>query len=393
LSIERSSGGGWQCQQHRSYWAIRLPYNWWIWGADIQFSKYLDTSQVSYFETVAEQMGPQDNLILCLAEPSWMLADLQGQDEEENFFKITTIARRRGVQVRAAIAGDWHHYSRYFAHELDVHFITAGGGGAFMHPTHVLKNNISVRWPESTEEPETPILASVGTSPRDAWKSKEYDIRLKRETRSAEGVVEQALQDARDVIEPLQRPALGLKRRRQPLSPQAPKCYPSKARSYLLSLGNLLFPFFNPAFAIGIGVLYWLITRQFQILVSPHCISSGKMEVLGIDPDTSFWSVMRFMPLYLIQAMVASISLIVLLGGLYAALIWYVDATDTPGPRRYATKFFVGTAHFLAHLTAMFTLSLSVVMLNNAMARLPSNAIGNSLSRACSARPRCRRLN
>ena len=30
--------GGWQCQQHRSYWAIRLPYNWWIWGADIQFS-------------------------------------------------------------------------------------------------------------------------------------------------------------------------------------------------------------------------------------------------------------------------------------------------------------------------------------------------------------------
>ena len=45
--------GGWQCQQHRSYWAIKLPYNWWIWGADIQFSKYLDASQVSYFETVA----------------------------------------------------------------------------------------------------------------------------------------------------------------------------------------------------------------------------------------------------------------------------------------------------------------------------------------------------
>ena len=51
--------GGWQCQQHRSYWALRLPYNWWIWGADIQFSKYLDTSQVNYFVRVAEQMGPQ----------------------------------------------------------------------------------------------------------------------------------------------------------------------------------------------------------------------------------------------------------------------------------------------------------------------------------------------
>ena len=143
--------GGWQCQQHRSYWAMRLPYNWWIWGADIQFSKYLDSAQVNYFETVAEQMGPQDNLIICLAEPSWLLADLQGEDEEENFFKITTIARTRGVRVVAVIAGDWHHYNRYFAHELDMHFITSGGGGAFLHPTHVLHNAISVRWPERQE--------------------------------------------------------------------------------------------------------------------------------------------------------------------------------------------------------------------------------------------------
>ena len=73
------------------------------------------------------------------------------------------------------------------------------------------------------------------------------------------------------------------------------------------------------------------------------------------------------MPLYLIQAMIASISLVVMLGGLYAVLVWYVDAVDYPGPRRYLTKFFVGTGHFLAHLTAMFTLSLFIVMLNNWM--------------------------
>ena len=126
--------GGWQCQQHRSYWAIRLPYNWWIWGADIQFSKYLDTAQVNYFETRRRADGAKDNLIICLAEPSWLLADLQGQDEEENFFKITTIARKRGARVVAVIAGDWHHYNRYYAHELDIHFITSGGGGAFLHP-------------------------------------------------------------------------------------------------------------------------------------------------------------------------------------------------------------------------------------------------------------------
>ena len=33
--------GGWQCKQHRSYWALELPYRWWIWGCDIQFSQYL----------------------------------------------------------------------------------------------------------------------------------------------------------------------------------------------------------------------------------------------------------------------------------------------------------------------------------------------------------------
>ena len=359
--------GGWQCQQHRSYWALRLPYNWWIWGADIQFSKYLDSSQVNYFERVAEQMGPKDNLIICLAEPDWLLADLQGQDdEEENFFKITTIARKRGARVVAVIAGDWHHYNRYFAHELDIHFITAGGGGAFLHPTHVLRNAISVRWPEREQDEEGQAQDTTATRrPGEGWKARDYNIRLKRNTKVAEGIVEQATQDFQDAIEPLQREGLGL-RKRTPIKQQAPKCYPSKGRSYLLSLGNVLFPFFNPAFAIGIGLLYWLITWQFQNLVSQYNISAGKIDGLGIT--TSFWSVLWAMPIYLVSAIITSISLAVLLGGLYATLLWYVDAVERPKIRRVLTKFFVGTAHFLAHVTAMFTLSLLVVSIDNRIA-------------------------
>jgi hypothetical protein len=366
LSNEKGNRiGGWQCQQHRSYWALRLPYNWWIWGADIQFSKYLDTAQVNYFEAVAERMSSNDNLIICLAEPSWMLADLQGQDEEENFFKISTIARKRGAHVRAVIAGDWHNYNRYYQHELDIHFITSGGGGAFLHPTHVLRNAISVRWPERSEGVEGTEDAS-GARAGGTWKAREYDIRLKRHGRAAENVVEQAMQDVEDAIEPLRPGSLSLKRRRQPLKPQAPKCYPDKARSYLLSLANVFFPFYNPAFAVGIGVMYWIITWQFQTLVTQHEISLHKIDDVGVG--TSFWTVARFMPLYLIQAMIVSISLVAMLLALYATLIWYVDAIDRPGLRRYATKFLVGTSHFAAHLTAMFTLSLFVVMLNNWMA-------------------------
>ncbi len=352
--------GGWQCQQHRSYWAIRLPYNWWIWGADIQFSKYLDTAQVSYFETMADQMRPGDSLVICLAEPSWMIADLQGLDEEENFFKITSIARSRGANIVAVIAGDWHHYNRYYAHELDVHFITSGGGGAFLHPTHVLKNSIQVRWPENAGADAEAAGARPGEPP---WKARAYDIRLKRNTRAAENVVEQAVQDVQDAIEPLQPQAL--KARRKPLQPQAPKCYPTKTRSYLMGLRNVLFPFYNPAFAVGVGILYWLITWEFQTLVFRHNISDGKIDRLGIG--ASLVDVLPYVPLYLVQAMIASITLAVMLGALYAVLVSYVDATDRPGLRRYATKFFVGTAHFLAHVAAMFTLSLLVVCLNNQM--------------------------
>jgi hypothetical protein len=356
--------GGWQCQQHRSYWALRLPYNWWIWGADIQFSKYLDAAQVNYFEAMARQMAPGDNLVICLAEPSWMIAEMHGLDEEENFFKITSIARARGARVVAVIAGDWHHYNRYYAHELDVHFITSGGGGAFLHPTHVLKNNVSVRWPERREDAESVPVDAPTVRPGEAWRGRTYNMRLKRNTVAAENVVEQAVQDVQDVlIEPLQEQGGGLRRRRQPLRPQAPKCYPSKAKSYFLSFANLLFPFYNPAFAIGIGLIYWLITWNFQAHVTAEQISLGKIDELGLS--TTLLEVLPFMPLYLLQAMMASISLTILIVGLYATLIWYVDAIDRPGFRRYATKLIFGTAHFLAHLTAMFTLSLLVVSWNN----------------------------
>ena len=267
--------------------------------------------------------------------------------------------------MAAIIAGDWHNYNRYYAHELDVHFITSGGGGAFLHPTHVLKNNISVRWPERADEARAGQAGAAGGHPGEAWQAREYDIRLKRNTQAAGSAVEQAVQDVQDALEPLQ--PTKLRRRRLPLRPQAPKCYPSKARSYLLSLRNVLFPFYNPAFAIGIGILYWLITWEFQTVATRFGISGTKIDDLGVG-TSSLLSVLRLMPLYLVQAMIVSIALTIMLGALYATLVWYVDATERPGFRRYATKFLVGTAHFLAHMTAMFALSLVVVSVNNQLA-------------------------
>jgi hypothetical protein len=363
--------GGWQCQQHRSYWALRLPYNWWIWGCDIQFSKYLDTSQVNYFATIAKQMGPEDKVILCMAEPAWMLADFHGQDDEQNFFKITTIARDAGARVCAILAGDWHHYNRYYAHDLDVHFITAGGGGSFLHPTHVLKDEINVRWPdrapplaadaERTGGALPPPLPGPLPSTRSA---KNVEIRLDKPKESTGETT--VMRDVGAAVQDVWGPLSGVLRRKKAkriLKPQAPKCYPEKGRSRLLSLRNLLFPFYNYPFAVGIGLIYWIITWQFYAVVGRHDISAGKIDAVGVA--TQYWELFPYLPLYLIQATLVSISLSLMFLALLAACIWYVEAIDRPGLRRILTKLGVGIAHFLAHVTTMFALGFLFVLINN----------------------------
>lgn len=358
--------GGWQCQQHRSYWALRLPYNWWIWGPDIQFSKYLDAAQINYFELIASQMGPGDNVVICIAEPDWLLAEMLGEeDEEENFFKITAIARKRGARVCAVVAGDWHHYNRYFASEIDVHFVTAGGGGAFLHPTHVLKESISVRWPEPADAVTAtpPDERATGAS---VWHAHEVDIKLRANKQPTGGAVAREVGEAmRDVLDPIDDALHGKKRMptTRILKQEAPVCYPAKGKSRLLSFKNLWFPLYNFPFALGVGFIYWLITWEFYSVVERHDISAGKIDAVGIT--TEYWETFQYFPLYLVQACLVSIPLAAMLLALFATTIWYVDATEKPIWRHWFSKITIGSAHFAAHVTAMFALGFMFVMLNN----------------------------
>ncbi|MHA4875775.1 hypothetical protein ACX0FC_20575, partial [Enterococcus faecium] len=66
---------------------------------------------------------------------------------------------------------------------------------------------------------------------------------MKRNSKPAETAIGQAVQDVEDAIDPLKPATLQQTRRKAPLKAQAPKCYPSKGRSYLMGLGNILFPF------------------------------------------------------------------------------------------------------------------------------------------------------
>lgn len=153
--------GNWHTQQRRSYFALKLPHNYWIWGIDVQLDADIDKPQLDYFERIAkDEMQPGDKIILCTAEPSWVYNSLKQDDASYarlKFFEDKYIHQRvdgktrdghKGFQHVATFTGDLHHYSHYAGTDLENnqerHLISAGGGGAFMHPTHFLKKEITV---------------------------------------------------------------------------------------------------------------------------------------------------------------------------------------------------------------------------------------------------------
>jgi hypothetical protein len=223
--------GGWNLPQHRSYFALRLPHNWWIFGADIQLSRYLDSAQVNYFRAITERMTSEDKIILCNAAPSWVYPDSGFDEPEMNLLKLADVVHQSKAQIVAILAGDLHHYSRYSSAEVPVQLITAGGGGAYMHPTHDLRSTITMPWP-----------ADKG------HESKVREFHLD----PAKGAGSQGVD-------------------------RGPAVYPGRVRSRWMVWSNLLFPFRNPMFCLTLGILYWLMTWQFS---STHLEIARTQEVM-----------------------------------------------------------------------------------------------------------------
>jgi hypothetical protein len=127
---------GRRTRQSRSYFALKLPRNWWLIGTDVQLDSDIDVPQVEYFRQVASHMGPEDRIILCNAEPAWILAattsSRNGYLENNLEYLQEKVFGRR---INLFLAGDLHHYRRHEGPD-GKHKITAGGGGAFLHPTH-----------------------------------------------------------------------------------------------------------------------------------------------------------------------------------------------------------------------------------------------------------------
>ena len=115
--------------------------------------------------------------------------------------RFDTLAR-----ICAVLAGDLHHYSRYTAKDVGTSFFTAGGGGAYFAPTHILKNSRKIN-----------------------WLGEKIELKLKSQIKKGK-------------------------------STGRPACWPSRGTSRRLSFMTLAFPFRYYGFAVCLGFFYWMMT-------------------------------------------------------------------------------------------------------------------------------------
>lgn len=203
--------GSWRTSQHRSYFSIRLSESWWLWGFDTGVDDQdIDIPQAEYFKACAKHMNEKSNVILCSSVPIWTKVDDTAGKETlaRGLDYIANIIEKAQpkAQIHAVLSGDSHHYSRYRAPEAPTQFITAGGGGAFLHPTHHLKESIPLTWTMQK------LNLSLKTKQGPAYEAADTEA-----------------------------------------------CYPSKSASRRLALKNFHFFTNNFSFCIVIGIVYWLI--------------------------------------------------------------------------------------------------------------------------------------
>jgi hypothetical protein len=166
----------WQTEQSRSYFLARLSpegqqHRWWLVGIDIGFGTYLDAAQLEYFRarrgTGENNIRPDDRVILCTGKPTWSTGSLIGDLRIRKHSDSTLleefereIVRGWGCDLPLVISGDLHHYARYEVNGGERHRVTAGGGGAYLFPTHGLPADIEFPDP-STDAEERGILKGV----------------------------------------------------------------------------------------------------------------------------------------------------------------------------------------------------------------------------------------
>jgi len=321
---------GRQTRQTRSYFAVKLPGDWWIWGTDSQLEGYIDQPQIDYFVHAASTwMDPGSKLIICVADPSWAYVDPADPEKKfASFSYLERIATRAikardpdnpddpdagtpmGHQLKLVLTGDSHHYARYVDSDepelpasSDRHYIVCGGGGAFLHPTHQLSD---VRF--NTRYPRPGAPGDEGEYPR-------------------------AFRIANKVGEPAEK-----------------AIYPSAAVSRAKSAGNFLFAFRNWKFTGLLFAAYLL----FNWMLDFNSRSSGKEEPISalLNNAETFGAALEEYVRLLFVSPWPVLLMAVAFGGYY----YFADS-----PRSAGKRFVIGSLH-AAWQFAVVTLTIVAVV-------------------------------
>ncbi|XP_062019886.1 uncharacterized protein LOC133736424 isoform X1 [Rosa rugosa] len=136
--------GGWFMPQKKSYFALKLPKRWWVFGLDLALHGDIDVYQFKFFsELVKNKVGEDDSVIIMTHEPNWLLDWYWNDVSGKNVAHLICDHLKGRCKLR--VAGDLHHYMRHsFVRSEDPvqvqHLLVNGCGGAFLHPTHVFSN-------------------------------------------------------------------------------------------------------------------------------------------------------------------------------------------------------------------------------------------------------------
>lgn len=134
-------------RQEASYLALRLPFDWWLWGLDTEEGE-IDFRQLEFFKDIKAKYAPQ-KLIVATPEPITVFGKLAKRDENQSKTFAAMGLERPFLKnpeplgegkCRLDLAGDVHHYARYWGPPPDTQSnyasVVSGGGGAFFHPSH-----------------------------------------------------------------------------------------------------------------------------------------------------------------------------------------------------------------------------------------------------------------
>jgi hypothetical protein len=189
---------GYERRQQSSYVALRLPFDWWLWGLDTEVGE-IDERQKKFFRDLNGNRMP-DKLIVATCSPTTVFGQYAAEDDEkasQAFLQLglprlflPDLEKSRMAdgeadralsphQIRLDISGDVHHYARYWGPDppedsrdnatppregrqgiidpgperKNYASVVSGLGGAFHHPSTTYKNEVreQVLYPPETE--------------------------------------------------------------------------------------------------------------------------------------------------------------------------------------------------------------------------------------------------